>query len=34
VQKMKCGKKNIYFAFLKVNGQLLLGEVNADELGQ
>lgn len=32
VQKMKCGNKNIYFAFLKIGGKLLLGEINADEL--
>jgi hypothetical protein len=31
VQKMKCGNKNIFFAFLQINGKLLLGEVNADQ---
>jgi hypothetical protein len=34
VQKMKCGKKNIYFAFLKIDGKLLLGEVNSDEISE
>ena len=31
VQKMKCGNKIIYFTFLKVDGKLLLGEVNAED---
>jgi hypothetical protein len=31
VQKMKCGRKIIYFAFLKIGSKLLLGEVNAED---
>jgi hypothetical protein len=34
VQKMKCGNKNIFFAFLKIDGKLLLGEINSDESGE
>jgi hypothetical protein len=31
VQKMKCGNMIINFAFLKIGGKLLLGEVNAED---